>query len=459
MWRFPNCWGYPKLSKSMTMTTSIETHGFSEWGSSILGHPPMNVSIIFGSFGSSSNQLSEAYTEKLSSKSVTIQNSRPAWNHKIVFNALLVIKRCFLVPPKPRDFIWFWWIRSQINVRSSSNMRYWEAFTAWSKISAFSGTWFFSLPKVAAYFPRRAHSIQEMKKFDAVEFGTSESSSPWWTPKRWITWNGPQKTWRMLGLTKYMIRHFKTLLIGLFLERELLYVLFFCGNPQVDGKHHNSFLMFALYNVSLELQSSCRLCLVGLPTLDWDGIGSANMLYQRWAEHMATIWKHVGSRICQTESSATVFFFGTSICHVIWNLGKVWYVVVISWTMNEETYHRKKCMGIGSSWTIAVSLADITTDDASKGKASQNDETHFRLVNSAIYLLPTVTFLHVFMCYNTPPHYNCCGWLLTPKSIDIAFWWTFLWWQYCACISSPIIRADNPTNDEHGTLFFVSCWF
>jgi hypothetical protein len=78
-----------------------------------------------------------------------------------------------------------------------------------------------------------------------------------------------------------MIRHFKTLLIGLFLERELLYVLFFCGNPQVDGKHHNSFLMFALYNVSLELQSSCRLCLVGLPTLDWDGIGSANMLYQR----------------------------------------------------------------------------------------------------------------------------------------------------------------------------------
>jgi hypothetical protein len=175
-----------------------------------------------------------------------------------------------------------------------------------------------------------------------------------------------------------------------------------------------------------------------------------------------SIWLLYGNMLVHVyakQNHQPLFFFGTSICHVIWNLGKVCYVVVISWTMNEETYHRKKCMGIGSSWTIAVSLADITTDDASKGKASQNDETYFRLVNSAIYLLPTVTFLHVFMCYNTPPHYNCCGWLLTPKSIDIAFWWTFLWWQYCACISSPIIRADNPTNDEHGTLFFVSCWF
>lgn len=167
MWRFPNCWGYPKLSKSMTMTT-IETHGFSDWGSSILGHPPMNVSIIFGSFGSSWNQLSEAYTEKLSSKSVTIQNSRPAWNHKIVFNALLVIKRCFLVAQNPVILFDFDGLDRKL---MCVVLPTWDTERlSWSKISAFSGTWFFSLPKVAAYF-QRTHSIQEMKKFDAVELG------------------------------------------------------------------------------------------------------------------------------------------------------------------------------------------------------------------------------------------------------------------------------------------------
>lgn len=190
------------------MTTSIETHGFSDWWSSILGHPPMNVSIIFGSFGSSWNQLSEAYTEKLSSKSVTIQNSRPAWNHKIVFNALFVIKRCFLVPQNPVILYDFDRLDRKLMCVVLPTWDTERLSPHGQKSLLFRGLDSFRSPKWLVFFSQTGPpTIQEMKKFDAVELGPRSQKTPWWTPKRWIIWNGPQKTWRMLGLAKYIIRH------------------------------------------------------------------------------------------------------------------------------------------------------------------------------------------------------------------------------------------------------------